>query len=61
MPIVHVHMWPGRDAGEKRRLIEGITRAFVDLGIPADVVSVLVHEVPRDGWGEGGVPWTDRD
>jgi len=56
MPIVHVYMWPGRDAGEKRRIIEGMTRVLTDMGIPAQAVRVLVHEVPKDAWGGGGVP-----
>jgi 4-oxalocrotonate tautomerase len=60
MPIVHVHMWPGRDADQKRILIEGITRVFQDLDIPAEVVNVLIHEVPKDAWGEGGMPATKR-
>jgi 4-oxalocrotonate tautomerase len=49
-------MWPGRSAEEKKRLIEGITGVFVEMGIPAEAVSVLVHEVPQDAWGEGGRP-----
>ncbi len=56
MPIAHVYMWPGRTAEEKRQLIEGITRVFVDMGIPAEAVRVLIQEVPKDGWGGGGVP-----
>ncbi len=56
MPIVQVYMWPGRDAGEKRALIEGITGVFTGMGIPAQAVRVLVHEVPKDAWGGGGVP-----
>lgn len=59
MPLAHVYMWPGRSAGEKKRLIEGITGVFVEMGIPAEAVSVLVHEVPQDAWGEGGRPATE--
>ena len=54
-------MWPGRSAGQKRELIEGITRVFEGLGIPEEVVSVLVHEVLKDGWGQGGVPAADEE
>ncbi|NIP35998.1 MAG: 4-oxalocrotonate tautomerase [Thermoplasmata archaeon] len=59
MPIAQVYMWPGRTAEEKKQLIDGITRVFVDMGIPADAVSVLVLEVPKDSWGGGGVPASD--
>jgi 4-oxalocrotonate tautomerase len=55
-----MHMWPGRNAGQKRELIEGINRVFEGLGIPAEAVSMLVHQVPEDGLGRDGVPAADR-
>jgi 4-oxalocrotonate tautomerase len=63
MPIAHVYMWPGRTPEEKKQLISGITEVFVGIGVPADAVRVLVHEVPQDSWGGGGVPaseWPER-
>lgn len=59
MPTVHVYIWPGRDAEGKRRIMAGITQVLADEGIPAHAVSVLIHEVPRENWGEGGAPATE--
>jgi len=54
-------MWPGRDAGQKREIIESITRVFEGLRIPAEVVIMRVHHLPKDGWGQGGVPAADEE
>ncbi|RKN44781.1 4-oxalocrotonate tautomerase DmpI [Streptomyces hoynatensis] len=54
MPIVTVQQGP-RDVELKRRLVEGITSAFVEAyRIPAETVQVWIHEVPADSWGAAG-------
>jgi len=53
-------MWPGRDAKVKKNLIEGITKVFEDQGIPVQVVEVILHEVPKENWGLGGVPASEK-
>lgn len=54
MPIIHVNVWKG--FGEKRikKVIENITKVFVDLEVPQHAVEVIVHEIPRTNWGIGG-------
>ncbi|MFX1279357.1 MAG: 4-oxalocrotonate tautomerase family protein [Promethearchaeota archaeon] len=59
MPVVHVNMWKGVSEDIVKKLISGITNVFVDLGIPARAVEVLVHEVPKAHWGIGGKPATE--
>jgi 4-oxalocrotonate tautomerase len=59
MPLVQVYLWPGRSPEEKKQLISGITEVVAGLGIPEHAVSVLVHDVPMDAWGEGGRPATE--
>lgn len=56
MPIVHVNVWEG--FGEKRvkTVIQGVTKVFVDMGIPQRAVEVVVHEIPKSHWGIGGEP-----
>ena len=54
MPIVHVHVWKGFSNEAKKRVIAGITRVFVDLGVPAEAVEVVIHEAPKENWGVGG-------
>lgn len=54
MPIVHVYVWSGFSNEAKKRVILGITELFTEIGIPAEAVEVLIHEVPRENWGVGG-------
>ena len=60
MPIVHVNVWKG--FGEKRvkKLIENITKVFVDLNVPQQAVEVIIHEIPRTHWGIGGEPASEK-
>jgi 4-oxalocrotonate tautomerase len=54
MPIVVVHLWPGRDDSAKRRIAEGITKVFENEKVPRDAVEVLMLEVPKNQWAQGG-------
>lgn len=54
MPVIDVHMWSGRTPEQKRRIIRGITAVFVEEGVPADAVTVILHDVPRGNWGTAG-------
>ncbi len=54
MPDVHVNMWKGISQDKIEYLIENITKVFVDMGVPADAVTVIIHEIPKEHWGEGG-------
>ncbi len=56
MPNVQVNMWSGVSPDAAKKIISGITQVFVDLGIPAQAVEVIIHEVPKSHWGIGGVP-----
>lgn len=60
MPSVNVYMWPGRTAEVKRNIIQGITRVFEENGIPAQAVEVILIEVPKENWGLGGVPASEK-
>jgi 4-oxalocrotonate tautomerase len=54
MPIVHVYMWAGRSEEVKEKLIEDLTKVFVNLGIPAEAVTVVIHDIPKTNWGIAG-------
>ena len=54
MPIVHVYVWKGFSKEAKKKVIAGMTKVFVDLGVPAEAVEVVIHEVPKEDWGVGG-------
>ena len=59
MPVVHVNMWKGTSEEAIKKIIAGITQVFVDMGIPAQAVEVIVHEIPKAHWGIGGKPATE--
>jgi len=54
MPVVHVNVWKGFDEGKIKVLVKKITEAFVDLGVPAHAVEIIVHEIPMSHWSVGG-------
>ena len=60
MPIVTVQQSP-RDIDLKRRLVSGITEAFVDAyGIAPESVQVFILEVDHDNWAKAGILASDR-
>lgn len=56
MPIVDVKMWKGVSDEAAEKIISGITKVFVEIGIPDHAVEVLIHEIPKAHWGLGGKP-----
>ncbi|MBN2228381.1 MAG: tautomerase family protein [Candidatus Thorarchaeota archaeon] len=56
MPSIDVKMWKGLSQEAAERIITGITKVFVDMGIPAQAVEVIIHEISKTNWGIGGVP-----
>jgi 4-oxalocrotonate tautomerase len=57
MPIVHIHMIAGRPSEKKERLIKKVTDAIVEaLEVPAEKVHILLHDIPKENIGDGGVP-----
>jgi 4-oxalocrotonate tautomerase family enzyme len=56
MPVVEVKTWAGKSPEVKARIIEGITKVFEGLGIPATAVTVVILDVPKDSWGMDGKP-----
>ncbi len=60
MPIVIVEQSP-RDVERKRRLVAGITDAFVAAyGIDPQAVQVFIHETGDENWAKGGRLAVDR-
>ena len=60
MPIVIVEQSP-RELEPKRRLVAGITQAFVDAyGVAPEAVQVFIHDVDHEHWAKGGRLAADR-
>lgn len=60
MPIVNVDVWEGFGRENAKTVIRNVTQVFVDLGIPAHAVEVVVHEIPKSHWGIAGEPASER-
>jgi 4-oxalocrotonate tautomerase len=60
MPVVIVEMWEGRTIDQKKQLVEGITSAFVKLGVPSDAVHIILNDVSKHDWGIGGKLVSDK-
>ncbi|MEM2873670.1 MAG: tautomerase family protein [Nitrososphaerales archaeon] len=54
MPIIHVYVWKGFSNEAKKKAIVGITKLFTEIGVPAEAVEVIIHEVSKEDWGVGG-------
>ncbi len=59
MPFVQVNVWKGISEEKIKVIIAGITKVFVDMGIPTRAVEVIVYEIPKTHWGIAGKPATE--
>ena len=53
MPIVTIETWPLKEE-MKKDLISKITNVFTEMNIPAQAVTVLLHETSLENWGTAG-------
>ena len=60
MPIIHAHFWEGIGEEKAKTVIQNTAKVIVEMGIPAQAVEVLVHEVPKTHWGIGGEVSSER-
>ncbi len=60
MPIVQVSVWEGMSLENKKKTVEGITKVFVDLGVPKDAVEIVIYESPKCNWATGGQLHSER-
>jgi 4-oxalocrotonate tautomerase len=54
LPVVQVSVWAGMTEGNKKKVVEGITKIFEELGVPRDAVTVIICEIPKTNWATGG-------
>lgn len=60
MPVIQVNVWEGFGKEKTKTTIQNVTKVFVDLGIPAQAIEVIVNEVPKSHWGIGGEPASEK-
>jgi 4-oxalocrotonate tautomerase len=62
MPIVQISMIAGRLPEKKEELIKNVTNAIADtLQIPKERVHIVLHDIPKENIGRGGVPLSKLD
>ena len=54
LPVVQVSVWAGMTEGNKKKVVEGITKVLEELGVPRDAVTVIIYEIPKTNWATGG-------
>ena len=60
--LIEITAFPGRSATAKRSLYEAIIHNLGSAGVPADDISVVLHEPPMENWGiRGGKPASEVD
>ncbi len=62
MPLITVTTWPNQTDEQCRVLIEELTSTVHRVtGAPLDKITVYIHEVPPNRWGEGGALGSNPD
>ena len=60
MPLVRIETWP-IPAEKKQALITNVTQAVAyAVGCPQQAVEIMVFEVDKANWAQGGVCHADR-
>ncbi len=55
MPVIEVKMFAGRTHEQKARLVHKLTEGVMEvLGVEAESVRVIIHDVPRENWAIAG-------
>jgi len=54
LPVVQVSVWAGMSQESKRKIVEGITKVFENIGIPKEAVEIIIYETPKTNWATGG-------
>jgi 4-oxalocrotonate tautomerase len=54
MPVVQVDMWEGRTVEQKAKLIKALTKAFEEIGVRPNSLTIIIHDIPKTNWGLRG-------
>lgn len=54
LPFVQVNLWSGITLENKKKIVQGITQVFTNIGIPAEAVTIILIEEPKNNWATGG-------
>ena len=54
MPVVIVEWWEGRNAAQKKKLIEDLYAAFEKNGVKKESLQIIIHDIPKTDWAKDG-------
>lgn len=54
MPFVQVNVWAGQTPETKKKIVNGITKVFTDIGIPPQATTIMINEIPLENWATAG-------
>jgi 4-oxalocrotonate tautomerase len=54
VPVVIIETWAGKSDEVKAKLINGITKAFEEVGVKPESLNIIIHDVPKNNWGMHG-------
>lgn len=61
MPIVQIHLIEGRTAEQKRNLVKKVTEAVSEtIGTPPEAVHIILTDMKRSDYAEGGVLYSEK-
>lgn len=61
MPLIQISQTPGLNDAQKADVIAAVTKAYAQAsGKSESAVWVTLTDVPRESWGIGGVPLSQR-
>ncbi len=62
MPFVQINMLEGRTIEQKRNLAKSVTKSVSDsLGIPESNVTIIIKDVPKTNFSQGGTLTIDKE
>lgn len=60
MPVVQVNVWSGMSLENKKKVVEGITRVFEEIGVPREAITIIIYEEPKENCASGGKLHSER-
>jgi 4-oxalocrotonate tautomerase family enzyme len=54
MPVVTINTWKGKSVEQKAKLMKGIAKAFEDIGVDPQGLTIIIHDIPKFNWGSRG-------
>ena len=54
MPVVTINTWKGKSVQQKAKLMKGIAKAFEDIGVDPQGLTIIIHDIPKCNWGSRG-------